>query len=405
MAGIRNPLRDKVAIVGVGTTRYSRRNDGITGHALAVEAAVNSIRDAGIAREEIDGLCIAAPATRAATAQYLQEGLGIPALRWWANLSTGSIASFSLVECINAVFSGACTTALMVHPSSRSGFNSQSIMQDPFRAREASQPTPKMMVPLGHPQFYTPYRNATAGYAGFMNRYMHEYGATREDFGRVAINMRSNALRNDHAILQTPLAMDDYLAARYIREPMCMLDMDIPIDGADALLVTTAERARDLRKKPVYVHAATFGQTEHPEDDQAIDLQHTGQHIVCNTLWEKSELKREDVDLLMLYDGYSVITLNWLENLGYCRPGEAGAFMASQWDAAGNRVMIGGRVPVNPHGGSLSEGASQGAGHLREAVQQLRGEAGARQVPGCRTALAALGGFFFNSTAIMLRVD
>jgi acetyl-CoA acetyltransferase len=406
MASLRNPVRDRVAVVGVGTTRYTRAAEGVTPQALAVEAAMNAVRDAGLAREDIDGLCIAGALGRTANVQYLQEGLGVPQLRWWANLAVGSIASFSFIESVNAVFSGACTTALVVHSSTRTAFNSASVARgDPFRAREAAQGGPRVMTPLGQSQYYAPYRNATSGYAGFMNRYMVEYGATREQFGRLAINMRANAMRNEHAIMRKPLGMDEYLASRYIREPMCMLDMDIPVDGADAFVVTTVERARDLAKKPVLVHAETQGQAEHPEDDQAISLRRHGQQIVCETLWSKSELGLGDVDLLFLYDGYSVLTMNWLENLGYCKPGEGGPFVESNWNKAEDRIMIDGRIPVNTHGGSLSEGATQGAGHLREAVVQLRGEAGTRQVAGCKVALAALGGFFFNSTALVLRVD
>jgi acetyl-CoA acetyltransferase len=109
------------------------------------------------------------------------------------------------------------------------------------------------------------------------------------------------------------------------------------------------------------------------------------------------------MDVVLPYDGFTIIALCWLENLGYCKPGEAGPFLESHWDESQGRVLIDGRIPLNPHGGSLSEGATQGAGHVREAVVQLRGQAGVRQVPGAAAALVALGGFFFNAAALVLR--
>jgi acetyl-CoA acetyltransferase len=242
-----------------------------------------------------------------------------------------------------------------------------------------------------------------SSYAAWASRYIYEYDARREHFGYVAVNGRTNAAMNDHAVMRDPITMDDYLASRMIREPLCMLDMDLPIDGGDALVVTTAERARDLAKPAVLIHAASLGQTAHPQEDQTISLRDNGQTVVARALWGKSDIQRGDIDLLYPYDGFTVISLGWLESLGFCGPGEAGPFLESHWDKEENRVRIEGRVLMNTHGGSLSEGGTQGSGHLREAVVQLRGEAGSRQAPGARTALVAPGGFFFNGAGFVLR--
>ena len=177
------------------------------------------------------------------------------------------------------------------------------------------------------------------------------------------------------------------------------------MDGADAFVLTTAERARDLRPDPVLVHAATTGLVERNDEDQLPDLSRHGQHVVVEQLRAKSDLWLSDVDVYLPYDGFTVITLCWIENAGWCGPGEAGSFLESHWDAERNRVLIDGRVPVNPHGGSLSEGATRGSGHVREAVVQLRGEAGVRQAPGARAALVTAGGFFFNSQGAFFRRD
>jgi acetyl-CoA acetyltransferase len=179
--------------------------------------------------------------------------------------------------------------------------------------------------------------------------------------------------------------------------------MDVPVDGADAFIVTTAERARDMRNVPVLIHAATMGMTAPPEEHLAGALAATGQPLAARELRAKSDLWLDDIDIFFPYDGFTVVALRCFESYGFCGPGEAGPFLVDNWDAARNRIMIDGRVPVNPHGGSLSEGGSQGAGHLREAVTQLRGQAGLRQMPGARVALLTPGGFFFNAQGLLLR--
>jgi acetyl-CoA acetyltransferase len=200
--------------------------------------------------------------------------------------------------------------------------------------------------------------------------------------------------------------MDDYLAARMIREPLCLYDMDIAVDGGDAFIITTAERAADLPLPPVLVNAVVLGMTDKNDEDQSRSLRQHGQQVTVEALKAKSDFWIDDVDVLLAYDGFSVIALNWLENLGFCDPGAAGAFIEDNWvanDDGTGRLMIKGRVPLNPHGGSLSEGGTQGSGHLREAVHQLQHLAGNRQVPDAERALVAIGGFFFNAEGITLR--
>jgi acetyl-CoA acetyltransferase len=200
--------------------------------------------------------------------------------------------------------------------------------------------------------------------------------------------------------------MDDYLAARMIRWPLGLLDMDIAIDGAVALVITRAERAPDGPHRPVYVHAIGAGRTEHPNFPNTESLGHLGQQAAVAAVRARSDLWIEDADLLHAYDGYSVIALNWLENLGYCGKGEAGAFLRDCWDPTDNVAKIRGRVPMNSHGGNLSEGGTQGAGDVCEAVGQLRGEGRERQVPGHPyVAVLALGGMYMNSSVAVLRAE
>jgi acetyl-CoA acetyltransferase len=231
---------------------------------------------------------------------------------------------------------------------------------------------------------------------------MHEYGVDKEPFGRIAVNMRSNAALNPLAAMRSPITLEDYYAARMIRDPLSMLDMDIPVDGADAFVLTTTERARTLPHRPVALHAATIGLGT-SDEDQLPSLRRHGQHVVVEALRAKSDLWLDDVDVFLPYDGFTIITLAWFENVGWCKPGEAGRFLADNWDSDRERIVIDGRIPVNPHGGSLSEGATRGTGHLREAIVQLRGDAGERQAPRAETALVTPGGFFFNAQGAILR--
>ena len=205
--------------------------------------------------------------------------------------------------------------------------------------------------------------------------------------------------------MREPMTMDDYLAARMIRWPLCLLDMDVAVDGADAFVITTAERARDLPLPPVLVDAVALGMIDKNDEDQAPGLEQHGQQVTVRALRAKSDFWIDDCDVYFPYDGFSIITLNWIENAGWCGRGEAGAFLEQHWDEQQQRVLIDGRIPVNPHGGSLSEGGTQGSGHLREAVHQLQGRAGERQVPDARRAIVTAGGFFFNAQGVTLHRD
>jgi acetyl-CoA acetyltransferase len=320
----------------------------------------------------------------------MSAALGLPRVTHFS--SPMPVAMFAMVNAMNAVFSGACDTVLLYFAYQRLPWNSRSAAADPFRRHFQMGVAPAPEATFG-----------AAAYAAWASRYIHEHGARREDFGRVALNMRANARRNPLAVMKAPLDMEGYLRARMIREPLCMLDMDVPVDGADAFVLTTTERARALARSPVVIHAAAHGLVGTNDEDQLPSLERHGQHVVVEALRAKSELWLSDVDVFLPYDGFSIITLCWIENFGWCKPGGAGRFLEEHWDEARGCAMIDGRVPINPHGGSLSEGATRGSGHLREAVTQLRGDAGERQVAGARTALIGCGGFFSTPQGASLR--
>ncbi|MGA9492733.1 MAG: thiolase family protein [Mycobacterium sp.] len=380
-------MKDRVAIAGASTTGFIAKNLARSQASLAAEACIDVIRKCGLAREDIDGLCGSWPSAAA-----LQSVLGIPKVTWFGNPVIPLVDHVATAAA--AVHAGLCEVALVYHAAYRAAWNTGSALKDPFR-RIA---TPGLSDPHPGPETMA----AAVGYTGWASRYMYEYGVTREDFGLVAINSRSRAVGNPAAAMREPMTMDDYLSAPMIREPLCLYDMDVAVDGADAFIVTTAERARDLALPPVLINAAVLGQVRHNEEDQTVSLREHGQQVVVDTLKAKSDFWIDDIDVYFPYDGFTPITLNWIDNAGWCKPGEAGAFLREHWVSERGWALINGRIPVNPHGGSLSEGATQASGHIREAVHQLQGVAGDRQVTDARRALITAGGFFFNAQGLTL---
>ncbi|MEE6174942.1 thiolase C-terminal domain-containing protein [Mycobacterium sp. 050134] len=384
---MRNALKDNVAIAGAATTGFVAKNSGRTQTSLAAEAAIAVIRQCGLGKDDIDGLCGSWPA-----AHELQSALGLPRLTWFGNPMIPMVDHVATAAA--AVHAGLCETVLVYHAAYRAVWNTGGALKDPFR-RIA---TPGLTDPQPGPDTVA----ASAGYTAWASRYMYEFGTGRQDFGIVALNARANAARNPAAAMRAPMSMDDYLGARMIRDPLCLYDMDVAVDGADAFIVTTTERARDLPLPPVLINAAVLGQVSPNEEDQTASLRANGQQVVIETLKAKGDFWIDGVDVYFPYDGFTPIALNWIENAGWCGPGEGGAFLHQHWVPDEGRVLINGRIPVNPHGGSLSEGATQGSGHIREAVHQLQGRAGERQVDGAKRALITVGGFFFNAQGIML---
>lgn len=389
----RYPIQDQVAIVGVGTTGFTRAADR-SSLDLSVEASVAAIRDAGLTAADIDGIC----AVREPGAPTVHQTITTLGLEQVTHQSAPTpIAMFSVIDAMHAVFSGLCEYVLVTTPVLQLPWVSRKAAMDPFRNkfRGGVQSIPEKM-------------DMAAAYAGWAGRYLHDHGVDREVFGRLAVNMRTNALDNPLAAIDKPLTMDDYYAGRMIREPLGMFDMDLPCDGADALVFTTAENAKKLPQPPVLMHAATAGMIGNSVEDQMPSLDRHGQHVVVESLKARSDIWLDDIDVFLPYDGFTIITTGWFENCGWCGPGEATQFVRDHWDEDTNRIMINGRIPVNPHGGSLSEGATRGTGHVREAVVQLRGQAEGRQAQAAdgshaKTALVTPGGFFFNSQGAILR--
>ena len=388
MITARNPMKDRVAIAGAATTGFVARNTDRSPASLVAEATTRVLRECGLSAADVDGICGSLPDARTVASM-----LGIPEVTWFANPAVPFVNHVAAAAA--AVHAGLCEVVLVYHAAYRLAWNTARALEDPFRRGlslgPAGPPPPPESV------------EAAMGYTAWASRYLHEHRVPREHLGYVAVNDRSNAARNPAAAMRSPITMEDYLAARMIRWPLCLLDMDVPVDGADAFVITSAERARDLPFTPVLVHAAALGLIDRNEEEQTPGLHLHGQHVVVAALKAKSDFWIHDCDVYFPYDGFTIIALNWIENAGWCGPGEAGAFIEQHWDPEGARILIDGRIPVNPHGGALSEGGTQGSGHIREAVHQLQGRAGERQVPGAERAIVTAGGFFFNAQGLALR--
>jgi acetyl-CoA acetyltransferase len=219
------------------------------------------------------------------------------------------------------------------------------------------------------------------------NQYLHRYGATREVLGYIALNGRAGAARNPAAIYRDPMTMDDYLAARPITSPFGLYDCDVPCDASIAIVVSDASVAGDLPQPAVRIEAVGTQILERISWDQGT-ITHEPQVLgQAAHLWTRTSLRPADVDLALVYDGFTFNAISWLEGLGFCGFGEA-----QDWLDEGRRIALDGELPVNPHGGQLSEGRTHGFGFLYEAMAQLRHQAGERQVAGARTAVVTSGG-------------
>lgn len=398
----RNPAKDKIAFAGVGRSRYSRDLSSTdTPGTTTLRACVEAIQDAGIAPQEVDGVC-----GSMVNSQFVQESLGLGDISWFANPEL--VFGNQLIAAINAIHAGAATTVLVYHTTHTFPFQSKKAAADPLRQRAA-----KLEGRSSYGGFYgtghlesEPFGVAgPTPYAAWAARYMHQHGVGRDELAKVVLNAHTHGMSNPEAAKRVPLTLEQYLAQKMVREPLGIYDMDIVVDGADAFILTTAERAADMRRKPVLIHTGTLGRAAHSTDIGTLDLETTGQTVVARRLRESSEIDVTSTDLLYLYDGFSIIVLFWLESMGFCPRGEAARFLNANWDGARNCVRLRGRVPLNSHGGSLVEGATQGAGHVREAVRQLRGDAQHRQVANAQTALVMIGGILYNSQGFLFRTS
>jgi len=361
-----------VAIAGVGYSQVGRRLP-LSDDELVRQAITAAMADAGMTPSDIDGI-----ATNGGNAMAMGHLLGIMPLNYYFT-SSGLAPAFvePAVMAISAVASGLAHTCVAVRLIRQMGGANRS-------PSLASDSPPRPVLASGEAQFSAPFGTAASGatIGGLqMTRYMQQYGVTEEQFGNHVVNQRHNASLNPEAILRDPITVEDYLASRYISKPLRLLDCDYPVDSSSAVIFTTRERSYDWARKPVNVEAFAYSAIR--DFDMALldDFTSNACKHCGDTLWSRTDLGPADLDLAELYDGFTVITFEWLEGLGICEPGEAAGFIAD------GHTRLGGRLPVNTDGGACNMGRRHGANFCIEAVQQLRGESGARQVPGAEVAV------------------
>ena len=368
--------RPRPAIAGVGASDFARSLPE-RGDAIAAIACRAALADAGVDASEIDGVVTYLGAYEDAPLERVLPALGVrdEQLRLRDDIfALAPAAVTALDRAVEAVASGRCETVL-AYKCNKWKRGLPPGMQEAPRA-------------AGDHQWTMPYglTMTVQTLAMWAMRHFAVYGTTCEHLGALAVQTRRHAALNPRAVLREPLGMEEYLASPFIAEPFRKLDCDYPIDGAGALVVTTPERARDLRQPPIWVLANATRDGVWEEWEMWPDFTTMPSKQVADAVWAQSGLRPEQVDVAEIYDGFTWLTLCWLEDAGFCAKGEGGPFVAS------GATGLGGRLPLNTHGGNLSEGRSHGVGHLLEAVAQLRGTAGPRQVAEARIAFAANGG-------------
>jgi acetyl-CoA acetyltransferase len=366
-----------VAIIGVGFSKFARMLDD-SGADIAVAACEEALGDAGLEAGAVDGITTYLGAYEHAPLSEVVPRLGLDPERLRLEndvMALAPAAVTAVVDAVDAVKRGQCHTVLAYKANKWT------------RGKPPGPPTNQPRIG-GPQQFELPYGNTMTAQtlAMWAMRHFHQSGTRHEHLGAIAVTNRRHAGRNPRAVLRDAITLDDYLASPWVSEPFRRLDCDFPIDGAGALVVTTVERARDARQKPIYVLGGNYREAVWEEWESWPDLTDMASKPVCDRLWKEVPLTPKDVDVAGLYDGFSYLELCWLEDAGFCKKGEGGPFVAS------GAIDLGGELPTNTHGGNLSEGRSHGVGHILEVVQQLRGTCGPRQVEGARVGFAGNGG-------------
>jgi acetyl-CoA acetyltransferase len=366
-------LSSRVAIAGVGFSTVGRRLE-LADDELVRQAVSAAMADAGMTPKDIDGI-----ATMGGNAMAIGQLLGIMPLNFFFTSAGGPAFVEPAVQAMSAVASGmaqTCVAVRLIRQASSTGGARAGVGGEGDK--------PRHMRVGGDMQFSAPFGSGAAGAtigAFQMQRHMQQFGTTYEQFAMNAVNARYNASLHPEALFRDPITVEDYLNARFVSEPLRLLDCDYPVDSAAAVIFTTADRARDWRAKPVQVEAWALSAIRGFDMSLIEDFTWNSPAHCADVLWSRTDLKPADVDCAQLYDGFSIITFEWLEALGFCGRGEAGGFIEE-----GN-TRLGGSLPLNTDGGACNFGRRHGANFCIEAVRQLRGEAGVRQVPGAEVAV------------------
>ena len=383
-------LRDQAAVVGIGATEFSK-DSGRSELRLALEAISAALEDAGLELTDVDGLCTYAMDKNPEIEVF--RHLGGRALKFFTRTEYGGGAACApLLQAALAVHAGVAQVVVCYRAMNE---------RSQYRFGQAFVPPPVANAESANWAWTVPFGLATpaAWVAMAARRYMHEYGATSEDFGRVSVACRRHAARNPHAwFYGKPITLADHQASRWIVEPLHLLDCCQESDGAVALVVTSAARARHLRQKPALIRAAAQGAMDDQMNMTSFyrsDITALSEmRLVAEQLYAASGLGPRDIQTAVLYDHFSPFVLPQLEAFGFCARGEAKDFIRD------GGIEIGGHLPVNTHGGQLGEAYIHGLNGVAEAVRQVRGTS-VNQVTGVHNVLVTAGTGVPTSGAIL----
>jgi acetyl-CoA acetyltransferase len=376
-----------VAIVGVGESDIGKV-PGMSGLGLNTQAMRRALDDAGLTVKDVDGLLTAYSFTETYTmlGSSLAEYTGLRPRMCASMVAGGASPGIMLRHAAQAIAMGLAETVLVCAGENRA----TGLGRDAAIA---------VLTNVGHPQFEKPYGGMIPGfYAMVARRYMHEYGTTRSQLATVAVNTRAHASMHPHAHMKAPLTIEQVLASKPIADPLRLLDCCLVSDAAGAFVVTSAERARDLKQKPAYLLGVGEMHT-HEHIMCAPSMTHFGAAVSGRIAYEMAGVGPGDIDVAELYDCFTIVPIIELEELGFVERGAGGSFFEQ------GHARIGGKLPVNTHGGMLSHahaGAAGGLFGIVEAVRQLRGNEGERQVHGAELALVHNEGGILSSNCTMI---
>lgn len=383
-------IRDKTAIAGIGTTEYVR-NIGRTELETALEVTHAALEDAGLNVNDVDAIFkVETPGEASISELDLARNLGVPNLRAWGGTDYGGGAACGpIVHAVMAIVCGMASVAVAFRARNR-GSGTRPWAKTGARVRSSAA-------------FEAPYGliNPVQQLALVARRYMHEYGVTSEQFARVSVSQRQHASRNPRAFFREPITVEDVMSSRMIADPLHLLDCSLETDGACAVIVTSAERARDLRQPLVYIAGAAQGMG--PRHYMMNGLMYKDDPFdmpplyAAKDVYASAGMEPSDVDVALLYDVFSPMVLWQLEAYGFCQRGEAGAFVEE-----GRIDWPDGELPVNTHGGSLSEAYVHGFNHVLEGVRQMRGTSTC-QVDEATVALVAAAAVVPTSALLLRR--
>ncbi|GAB5450199.1 MAG: hypothetical protein Hals2KO_05270 [Halioglobus sp.] len=376
------------AVTGLGMSDIGRRlmRDPM---ALTIDACLDAIDDAGLTRDDSDGVCpypgmiSGAPGISGAGAFDVMDALRLN-VNWYNSGLEQAGQLGSVVAAMMAVATGLCRHVLCFRTVWEATYTQ---LQRTGQVRYGGGGGRLS----GGMEWRIPYGAASAAnwIALYASRYMHEYGLTREQLGQIPLNNRRNAALTPYAVYKEPLTLEDYLNARIVSTPFGLYDCDVPCDASVAFIVSHVDTVKDCRRgRGVGFEAVGTANSERVSWDQGDIRYEPGLVEASKMMWSRTDLTHSDIDMLQLYDGFSFNALCWLERLGFCGEGEAGAFLEG-----GKRIARDGELPLNTNGGQLSAGRLHGYGFLHESCVQILGEAGERQVPGNpQTSIATSGG-------------